>query len=159
MTDGVQVTIDVDGIRQTVLALSAVDKKFTTRLRREVRKAGADMTDDAASAAPVGKTGRMRKGYRIFTRITKRNAVGFIFTNTTKQDAILGWAGSASRGKPGQGKSLIAGLEQRHGKAEKDRSRFMWPAYERHKDALAKRIEQVVQQVDTELEEELRRGR
>ena len=152
-----EVNINVDGIRDTVIALKELDQPLMNKLRREVRKAGESMVTDARGRAPE-QTGAMRKGYRITTSVPQSNAVGFYFANMTRADAILGWAGSASQGNTQRGQRLIAGLTRRYGAARKNRSRFMWPAYERGKRQLMLDIERITAEIDAELQRKFDRS-
>lgn len=123
--DGFGVETQLTGMGDTLLALSAVDPKMYQEFRKRLSVIGKTVAGTASRSAPDGPTGEMKRGYT--SRLRNRGRVSLVTaSNKTREGAILEFAGSASRGKTKQGRSLIKSLDYNYGKP----GRFLWDAHD-----------------------------
>lgn len=169
VSDGLGVRIELQGMAETILALEQVDPDVVKYLKRRLTSVGQVVAGTASRRAPVGRTRKMRSGYRTSTRSYSKRVVTIV-RNDTPQANILEFAGSRSSGNPGpikvtrgpragtyrkgSGPQLIRTLDNEYGKP----GRFLWDSYDALEPWIVDQVDAAGREAEAALEARLPGG-
>lgn len=157
MAGNLSVQVAAVGLTDVRKALRAVAPQLARRLTLRVRNEVSSIAAATRAGFPVGETGEGRAGFLVERIPTRAGPAGFSggyrIVNRTPQGVLLEHAGSRSSGS-GQGKSLIDGLNERHGPP----GRFLWRTFDERAGGVQDRIGALVREAERDVQRTIDRA-
>jgi hypothetical protein len=175
---GVDVPIEVVGIKDALAKLNKIDKTLRREITRDYRKIVESVVSDAENSLPLGapisgfnRNWTTKSGYQLLPwglatdRVSAgvsgkkvKEFSGFLtnlatfYIRFTGPTAVLLDMSGKGKVPTTQGSNMVKGLTEKKGPP----SRILWPAYERHEETVVTRVRELVDKVMDATSEELK---